>query len=168
MVGMRKRAAGIAVCLLLLPGMEAQRSGSTTLVLQVSPEARVEPAAASLRFEVSAAGSSAQAATVTAWVRAAAGVPIRLQARLTGLTGPDGTVAGSALAWSGAAGQATGGGRQANCIGGNFANAGAQDLVQGWTQSGMLQCAVTLQLVQSGTLAPGLYTGTVEFSAAGN
>ena len=168
MFGMRKRAAATAVYLMLLPGVQAQRAGSSTLVVHVMPEARVAPSGMTLQFQVSGGGGTTQGATVTAWVRAPAGTQIRLQARLTALNGPDGAVAGATVVWSGATAQSTGGGRQANCISGAFANANTQDMVQGWRQSGTVQCAVTFQLAQPGTLTPGVYTGTVEFGAGAN
>ena len=61
--------------------------------------------------------------------------------------------------------QSTAGGRQAACTSGSFVNAGAQDLVQGWAQSGTLQCAVNFELLSTGGLAPGIYKGTVELGA---
>jgi hypothetical protein len=167
---MQRRAATIAVCLMIFPyaRVDAQHSSGSSLMVRVNPEARVEPARIALSFHISADGGSditIQGATVAAWVRALPGRRIQLKAHLATLDGPGGPVAPSAVIWKGAATQSSAGGRQAACTNGRFVSADAQDLVQGWSQSGSLRCSVSFQLAEPGALAPGSYTGMVELGA---
>ncbi len=164
---MPQRVLLVVLALLVLPAgrVTAQRSGSTTLVLRVAPESRLEPRQAVLNFRVSADGASdvtTQSATVSAWVRPLSGQTVRLTADLSGLQGPDGIAAAGALQWAGSRTSAAGGARAAACTSGVFDSA-PQDLVQGWGGAGSLTCAVNFQLSRPG-LSPGLYSGTVTFA----
>jgi hypothetical protein len=143
----------------------AQRVGTTTLALQVNPEARLEPQQVALNFRVSADGASdvtTQTANFTASVRALPGRPIRVTARLSSLHGPDGSLPASALRWSGSATRASAGGQSATCSSGTFQSGVAHDLAQGWQHSGTLGCSVKFELAAPRTLTPGLYSGAVE------
>ena len=159
---MRQRVFLVVLALVVLPAsrrIAAQRSGSTTLVLSVAPESRLDPRQAMLNFRVSADGGSdvtTQLTTVSAWVRPLSGQTVRVTASLTGL--PAG-----AVSWSGTRASAAGGARTATCTSGKFASAGPQDLVQGWGGAGILTCTVNFQLDRTG-LSPGLYSGTAAFA----
>lgn len=145
----------------------AQRTGSTTLALRVSPEAHLSPGQVALRFVVTADGLgeiTSQTETVAAWVRALPGQRIRLIARMASLAGPSGTVPIGAVRWSGASQRATGGGQAATCSAGSFAGGATQDLVAAWQVSGTLTCAVTFSLGDPHSLPPGAYTGAVDLT----
>jgi hypothetical protein len=145
----------------------AQRTGSTTLVLRVSPEAHLNPGQVTLRFMVTADGLgeiTSQTEAISAWVRALPGQRIRLIARMAGLSGPSGTVPGEAVRWSGASQRATGGGQSATCSAGSFAGGATQDLVAAWQVSGTLTCAVTFSMGDPRSLPPGVYTGAVDLT----
>lgn len=168
---MRKRALAAGLALVVWPVLKslAQNSGSTTMVLRVSPEARVDPQQIALSFFVSpdaAADVTNVPAQMVARVRALSGQSIRITALLPGLDGPSGPVSAGAVGWAGAVGAATGGARQATCTSGVFASGVAQDLVAGWQTSGMLICALNLQLLQPRTLPPGAYSGVVSVTVA--
>ncbi len=142
----------------------AQRSGTTTLVLQVNPEALLDPQQLTLNFRVSADGASdvtSQTTSVAAWVRALPGQRIRVTARLASLNGPEGPVPVEAVRWSGSATRATSGARAAACSSGTFQAGATHDLVLGWQRSGILTCAVRFELAAPRTLPPGLYSGAV-------
>jgi hypothetical protein len=145
----------------------AQRTGSTTLALHVSPEAHLGPSQVALRFVVTADGIgdiSSQTEAIAAWVRALPGQRIRLIARIASLAGPSGTVPIEAVQWSGASQRATGGGRAAACSSGSFAGGTTQDLVAAWQSSGTLICSVTFSLGDPHSLPPGVYTGAVDLT----
>jgi hypothetical protein len=149
-----------------LPGTP-QRVADTNLVVRVGPEASIDPSKVPLHFQVSADGTSdvrTQAAVVTARVRALPGQKIRVMARLTNLYGPVGPVPAAALRWTASVASATAGATQATCSGGAFTSATAQDVVQGWGRSGTLSCAMNFELTGAGTLAPGAYSGLVDFT----
>lgn len=154
------------VAVLLLAGIaigSPQRTGTSSLVLQVGPEARIDPQTIPLNFRVSADGASdvtSQTANVTAMVRAMAGQQIRITAQLAGWNGPGGAAPVTAVSWSGAVTRATGGGQAASCGSGVFQAGAAQDLVLGWQRSGMVACAVKFELAKQ-NLTPGLYAGSV-------
>jgi len=159
---MRQRVFLVVLALVVLPAgrrIAAQRSGSTTLVLSVAPESRLEPRQATLNFRVSADGASdvtTQSATVSAWVRPLSGQTVRVTASLTGL--PAG-----AVTWSGTRAGASGGARTAACTSGTFTSGVSQDLVQGWVGAGILTCTLNFQLDRTG-LSPGLYSGIATFA----
>ena len=162
---MPKRAIAAAGFLLWmhLPA-DAQRSASTSLIVQVRPEARVAPQQVPLQFRVTADGAADvtfSTAEITAMVRSAPGQQIHVTARLDALNGPDGPVPGAAVQWKGANDRATGGGQQATCSSGDFASGAAGDLVSGWQRSGSLTCTVAFQLADPRILTPGAYSGTV-------
>jgi hypothetical protein len=145
----------------------AQHSASTSLTVQVRPEARIEPSQMRLSFRISPDGTSdilVSAASLSAVVRALPGQQIRVTARLTSLDGPDGPVAASGVRWRGAIAQAAGGGQQATCASGSFAPGAAGDLVSGWQTSGSIACAVSFELADPRTLSPGVYSGNVSLS----
>ena len=142
----------------------AQATGSATLVLRVSPEARMTPEQVALRFTITGDGIgevTSQTETIVAWVRALPGQRIRVVARIVNLSGPSGTIPGSAIRWSGATQRATGGGQAATCSGGSFAGGDTQDLVAAWRTSGTLTCAMTFSLDDPHSLTPGTYTGSM-------
>ena len=162
---MRLFAALLLACLVRLIG--AQRTGTTTLAVQVNQEARLDPPQVALNFRVSADGASdvaIQTASVAAWVRALPAQQIRVTARLVSLNGPDGPVPVTAVGWAGSATRATAGGQAATCSTGTFQPGATQDLVAGWQRSGILTCAVNFELVAPRNLSPGLYTGTVNLA----
>ena len=82
------------------------------------------------------------------------------------LQGPGGPVPVTAVSWTGAVARSTGGGNQATCTNGAFATGQAEDLVLGWGQSGTLTCTFVFTLSESSSLAPGLYSGTVNLAVA--
>ncbi|MBZ5624916.1 MAG: hypothetical protein LAQ69_40370 [Acidobacteriia bacterium] len=158
--------AGLAT-LCLAATVAAQRTATTTLVVRVAPEQRLNVSRVSLQFRVSADGAgdvTSQTATVAAWVRALPGQRIRLTATTGSLSGPPGAVPSSAIRWSGSPASATGGGQGASCTSGSFESHGPQDLVAGWTRSGTLSCAVVFSLADPRSLPPGQYTGTVDLA----
>ena len=145
----------------------AQRTGTTTLVLQVGPEARLVPNQVALNFRVSADGSSdvtSQTANIEAWVRALPGQAIRVTARVSSLNGPAGPLPATALRWSGSIERAAAGGQAASCSAGSFADGAAQDLVLGWRQSGIVGCTFTFELAAPRKLAPGSYSAVVDLA----
>lgn len=145
----------------------AQRSGTSSLVVQVAPEARLAPQQVLLSFQISSDGTSnvtTASAAVTAWVRAAPGQAIRVRASLEDLAGPSGPVSASAVGWRGSAVSAAGGGRQAACSSGAFAPGAAQDLVLGWEAPGTLTCSVSFELNGVSGLRPGVYSGVVRLA----
>ena len=152
-------------CLLSLGG--AQHSGTTTLVLRVNQEARLDPPQVALNFRVSADGASdvtSQTAIVAALVRALPGQQIRVTAQLVSLNGPDGQVPVTQVGWAGSATRAIAGGQAATCSSGTFQPGATQDLVLGWQRSGILTCAVNFALAAPRNLSPGLYSGTVNLA----
>lgn len=160
---MRKYAAALAVALMLLLSPRAPgRGASTTLVVRVMPEARIDPSQIALEFRV--ADTVAQTVNVAAWVRSLPNQQIRVSARLDKLEGPSGPVPVTAVSWTGAVARATAGGNQARCTSGAFAAGQTQDLVLSWRQSGTLTCTFAFTLAESGNLSPGLYSGTVNLS----
>jgi len=157
--------AGLATVLLLaaIATGGPQRSGNTTLALQVGPEARIDPQQVALNFRISSDGASdvtTQTTSIAASVRAMAGQQIRITARLASLDGPSGPAPATAVSWSGSLTRATGGGQAASCSSGAFQSNAAADFVLGWQRSGIVTCAVKFELAKQ-NLAPGLYAGSV-------
>ncbi len=145
----------------------AQRSGTTGLVLQVNPEARLDPQQVAVNFRVSADGSSdvtSQTTSVAAWVRASPGRQIRVTARLVSLNGPEGPAPVTAVRWAGSRARATAGGQSATCSSGTFEPGATHDLVLGWQRSGVLTCAVNFELAAPRNLPSGLYSGIVDLA----
>jgi hypothetical protein len=144
------------ICGILFWAAAAQQSPTATLQVQVVPEARVDPSHLILHFEVpgDSEGPPSQTVTVSARVRAAPGRLIHLTATQIG-TLP--------VRWTGTAISASGGGRQAECVGGTFAARNPQNLVEGWEKSGTLTCTFTFFL--AGSLPPGSYTTTLHLEA---
>src|ERR1035441_6427307 len=163
---MRKYAAALVLLLMLAlsPRAPGQRGASSTLVVRVMPEARIDPTQIALQFRV--ADGVVQTVNVAAWVRSLPNRQIRILARTDKLQGPNGPVPVTAVSWTGAVARSTAGGNQARCTSGAFATGQAQDLVLGWRQSGTLTCAFAFKLAESGNLTPGLYSGTVDLSVA--
>lgn len=171
------------VAWLLLAGGGAawgQAAAGSALVLQIGPEARLEPARLTLRFQIAPDGSApaGETVTVTAWIRTLPGQAVRLRARLGSLSGP-GSAAASGVAWSGAALRASGGAAAASCAGGVLsASSGAEapfgaagispgaaaEPVAGWTGSGTLACALTFKLLAPGGLPPGWYAAVADLT----
>ncbi|MGA2113329.1 MAG: hypothetical protein ABSH56_01100 [Bryobacteraceae bacterium] len=147
--------------------LAAQSTGSTSLLLQVGPEARLEPQQVALNFRVSVDGSSdliSQTVSVTAWVRALPGRRIRIAANLRSLTGPNGPVPVTEVAWAGSATRASAGAQAATCSSGTFQTGVAADLVEGWERSGVLNCTVSFALAAPRNLPPGVYSGALRLS----
>jgi len=145
----------------------AQRSGNTTLVVRVTPEAHLIPSQVSLRFRTSPGGAgdiTSQTEIVAAWVRAVPGQHIRLTAHLAELSGPAGPVSSQTVRWRGAPLQATGGGQTATCTNGTLASGSSQDLIAGWQRSGTLTCAIAFGLADPQSLPAGTYTGRVDLN----
>jgi hypothetical protein len=143
----------------------AQRSGNTTLVVRVSPEAHVVPSQVSLRFRTSADGVgdiTSQTQVIAAWVRAIPGQHIRLTARLAAFSGPAGAGSTPTIRWSGTSVHSTGGGQTATCTNGTLPAGAALDLVAGWQRSGTLTCAIAFGLADPQSLPAGTYTGTID------
>ena len=160
--------AGAVVALVWpLARVGAQRTATTSLVVQVAPEAHLNPSQVELQFVVSgdvAGDVTSQAAAIDAWVRVLPGQRIRLLAHIASLSGPSGAIPASAIRWSGSNTHATWGGQTAVCAGGSFAGGASQDLVAGWQRSGTLGCAVTFSLADPRSLAAGVYTGVVDLA----
>jgi hypothetical protein len=159
--------ATVALALFFCPAANvvAQRTGSSSLVVTVAPEAHFIPPQIPLRFTVSADGATdviRQSANVSAWVRALPGQQIHVTAHLGTVTGPSGTLPSSAIAWTGSVSRATAGGQAATCTSGSFTSGATQDLVAGWRSSGTLTCALTFSLSNPRSLPPGLYTATID------
>jgi hypothetical protein len=147
--------------------MHAQQRATTTLRVQIQPEAHLAPQQISLQFRVSPDGSNditSQTESIAAWVRALPGQRIRLQARVLSLNGPTGPIAPATLRWSGALLRASSGGQQASCTAGIYDAAQPGDLISNWTRSASLACAVTFSLISPSTLPPGTYTGTIDLT----
>jgi hypothetical protein len=145
----------------------AQRTGNTTLVVRVTPEAHLTPSQVSLRFRTSAGGAgdiTSQTEIVAAWVRAAPGQHIRLTASLGQLSDATGAVFSQAVRWTGAPFQATGGGQTATCTSGILQSGSSQDLIAGWQKSGTLTCAIAFGLADPQSLPAGTYTGRVDLN----
>jgi hypothetical protein len=162
----KARLVGILLLASVVTG-GAEHSGTTALVLQVRPEARLDPQQIDVHFRVSADGLSdvsSQTANVTAWVRSLPGRPIRVSARLAAWNGPDGPAPAGALRWTGVSIHATAGAQAANCSSGIFQEGASHDLVLGWQQSGILTCAMKLELAAPRDLPPGLYSGSVNLA----
>lgn len=166
---MSRKTAGVAALLMayvVSPG-GAQRSATTTLAVQVNPEARLDPQQVALNFRVSADGASnvtTQTTIVAAWVRALPGQQIRVTASLNAFSGPAGPVPAALLTWVGSTARATAGAQAGTCSSGTFQTGPTQDLVLGWQRSGILTCAVTFALVEPRSLPPGLYSGTMNLA----
>jgi hypothetical protein len=145
----------------------AQRSGNTTLVVRVTPEAHLMPSQVGLRFRTSPGGVgdiTSQTATISAWVRAVPGQHIRLTASLAQLSDATGAVFSQAVRWNGTPIQATGGGQTAICTNGTLQSGSTQDLIAGWQRSGTLSCAVSFGLSDPQGLPAGSYTGRVDLN----
>jgi hypothetical protein len=137
----------------------AVQNPTTTLVVQVAPEAHVNPPQTTLSFVVSPDGAgdiTTKTVALSAWVRALRGQPIRLTATQIGSI---------PVTWKGTAIQSTAGGRQAACTSGSFAGSSTQDLSSNWQTSGTLQCQVSFSLSDPRRLLPGTYTTTLVFAA---
>ena len=160
MQGMRMHWVMAAILLAASPA-HAQRSASSLLAVEVGPEAQVQPAQTSLQLVASDAGNTTYTVVVTARVRAAPGATIHLRATVSNFTGPNGSAAAGVLTWTAAATQSSGGGTQASCGSGSFGSGATQDLAQGWTKSGSLQCTLTFQISEGA--AAGSYSGEVRF-----
>ena len=145
-------------------GSAGANHATTSLMVRVEPEARLDPQQIKLDFRISAGGAADarwQRAQVAAWVRPLPGQQVRILARLTKLEGPEGAIAPASLRWAGSVRDATGGAEQATCSSGVFAKDGAQDLVRGWERPGRLTCAIDFELRSAG-LTAGEYSGMVE------
>ena len=168
-MGLKPAILASAVVLMFWPAIRAgaQRTGSTTLLLRVSPEAHLNPERIALRFTVTADGlgeSARQTENIAAWVRALPGQRIRLIARMASLSGPSGAIPSGAVRWNGANQMASGGGQAASCASGSFAGGATQDLVDAWRTSGTLTCAVTFSLADPRSLPAGAYVGSVDLT----
>lgn len=162
---MLKTAVGLLLALFVLPALPGapQQTESTSLVVRIEPEARIDPQQVELHFRVSPGGGSdviMQVAVVAAWVRATPGHQIRAIARLMNLNGPAGPIPANAVRWTGAVLNASAGAQGAACSSGVFTPDTAHDLVQGWDRSGKLTCMVNFEL-SARDLPPGEYSGLV-------
>lgn len=153
----------MGVCALAL---WAQNPGGSALLVQVNPEAHLDPPAAQLSFQVTEPGelAASQPVTITAWVRALPNQQIRLTAQPAALNGPGGAVPLSAVLWNGAMLGATGGATAAACTSGDFSSGQPGQMIAGWNQSGIAKCTVTFRLQTETGWPEGLYTGRVELS----
>jgi hypothetical protein len=145
----------------------AQRSGNTTLIARVGPEAHLSPSQVSLQFRTSAGGGgniASQTAIVAAWVRAAPGQHIRLTARLAQFSDAAGAIFPETVRWTGAPVQATGGGQAATCTNGILQSGSTEDLIAGWQRSGTLTCAIAFALADPQSLPAGTYTGKIDLT----
>jgi hypothetical protein len=50
------------------------------------------------------------------------------------------------------------------CTGGSFGSGGPQQLIAGWTESGIATCTITFRLATDALWPPGTYSGRIEFS----
>jgi len=157
---MRKPLLIAGGVLVLWPVAEgtAQHTATTSLVLHVNPEARLDPERVSLAFRVSADGNSdvtTASAVVAARARRAPGQGIRVTARLVNLN--------AQVRWTGLVLNSAGGGQQASCSSGILTPGATQDVVTGWQRSGIVTCSLNFELVDARSLPAGVYTGLVQF-----
>jgi len=126
----------------------AGSGGSSGLVIQVKPEAWVDPPDIHLTFQVNQPGEVVDSAplTVTGWVRALPGQPIRILAS-----------SDRSVDWSSFRLSATGGAAAASCLSGGLDTGLTQDLVSNWTQSGIIRCSITFHLHSQNDWLPGTY-----------
>jgi hypothetical protein len=145
----------------------AQSSGGSALVIRINPEAHLNLSCAQLSFLVTNPGEIATSApvTITAWVRALPNQQIRLTALPVNLAGPAGAIPPGTIAWNGTmTSPPTGGATAAACTSGSFGAGGPQQLISGWTQSGIARCTVTFTLATDAAWPQGAYSGQVDFS----
>jgi len=159
---MRHTWATLAI-LTLTGAMAAVWAQSTSLVIQVVPEAHITPSSVPLSFNVRNSGEVvvSEPVPVIAWVRALPGQQIRLTAQIGSLTGPDGILPVSTVSWTGTTGRATGGGTAASCTSGSFTAGSAQPLISGWNQSGIVTCNLSFSLTTDPAWSTGSYSGQV-------
>jgi len=146
--------------------LPAQNQSGSALEVQVNPEAHLDTPVVPLSFQLDNPGDtvSNQPVTITAWVRSLPGQQIQLAAQVAALTGHSGAVPASAIRWSGSMASATGGAVPAVCTAGDFSAGGLQQLISGWTQSGIAKCTVTFALATGVQWPAGSYTGEVNLS----
>jgi len=139
---------------------------STALVIQINPEAHLDPATIPLSFTVTTPGEvvANQPVTVTAWVRALPGRQIQLTSQIASLTGPDGSHSVTALSWNGIMGRATGGATSASCTSGAVSGNSPQSLISAWNLSGIATCKVSFSLATDASWPAGTYTGLAVLS----
>jgi len=127
--------------------LPAQNQSGSALEVQVNPEAHLDTPVVPLSFQLDNPGDtvSNQPVTITAWVRSLPGQQIQLAAQVAALTGPSGAV-------------------PAVCTAGDFSAGGLQQLISGWTQSGIAKCTVTFALATGVQWPAGSYTGEVNLS----
>jgi hypothetical protein len=146
--------------------VRAQSSRGSALVVQVNPETHLNPSTTQLSFLVTNPGETVVSApvTISAWVRALPNRQIRLTAQPVNLIGPAGAVPAGAITWNGAMASATEGATAAVCTSGSFGAGGPQQMISGWTQSGIAQCQVTFTLTTDAAWPQGTYSGQIDFS----
>ena len=137
--------------------------GSSTLTIQVQPEAYVNPASIDLTFNVIHPGEMIDNTSlqVYGWVRALPGQSIRLTASAALLDPSGAPVDPRWLHWAGALTRATGGAATSSCTNGSFSFSGPQDLVAGWKESGIAMCAITFSLATGSDWRDGSYHARV-------
>jgi len=148
--------------LMLMGALNALPAQSTGLVIQINPEAHLNPSSIPLTFTVTSPGEVVvtQPVTVTAWVRALPGQQILLTGQIESLTGP-GSHSSTSISWGGAMGRSTGGAASASCTSGTVSGSSPQPFISGWNLSGIATCQVSFTLPTDTTWAPGTYTGQV-------
>ena len=126
----------------------ADSGGSTGLLIEIKPEAYVNPSSLSVSFNVIHPGESVTSVpvSITGWVRALSGQRVRLIATST-----------LPLQWNGTISQSTGGGASISCTSGNLLSSTAQDLVDGWNRSGVATCSIRFTLATGTDWLPGTY-----------
>ena len=142
--------------------------GSSTLVIDVRPEAYVNPASLDLTFNVNNPGQIIDSTPLqaTGWVRALPAQRIRVTASAA-LFDPAGvSFAPQSLQWAGVLTRATGGAATGVCTSGSFLSGGPQDLITGWQESGIASCTLTFSLATASAWVKGSYHARIALAAA--
>jgi hypothetical protein len=153
--------------LLLFMGLTSALAADVSrdaLLLVVRPEAYLDPG--SVQFAVQISPDSPRTITKTvlvrAWVRALPEQHISVLASAPNFGAPAGQTGVPVISWNNSPVRATGGGAEASCIGGSFADSQEQPLIANWNRSGIVECSLTFSIAVPASWQPGLYTGSVD------
>jgi hypothetical protein len=165
---MRRNFLYSGVALIALTISLGGATGNSTIMVEIRPAVRLSPSHVSLTFVVTDDGvvTATQSVPVVAWVRSFPNQQISLTARAGELIGPVGSISSTAIKWSSATADMTGGGQNARCVNGNFSTGPEQALITNWLSSGTVTCSVSFSLDPGAKWAPGSYTGFVDFAVA--
>jgi len=157
-----------AACILWLTlAFPAQRSADTRLQVVIEPDAALTPRQIALHFRLDSESTRnvlEHTELVTAKFRARPGARVRVLARPTSLTGPQGDVETAVLSWEGSAAGTGSTAAPFSCNSGTFAGHAVVDLAEIQSVAGTMACQVTFKLTNTEHLPSGVYTGSVELS----